>query len=461
MARKSRLTLWQERLAEISSSPPEIFDKIEPTEETYNTIQMAEGGDLGAIRQINSELYGAYIGAKAMNPALSYFIKLGLDRGDCEAARLALCCFANFDEAIDLFPAAMSILATDEDKPLRDAMTVKEIIVRAEKDKDYVCAIERLAPLDTLGAAYARVFIGHKIALSLGERDGAVAAAKAMGIESVMHLPVFDADGTESASGDCEGLRIVASALTEIKNDGWRDFWLKATYEYADKYLGGDLSAVIENISAAVEQRCDYPRKKLHLLALKKYLLDSTQDADDEDYNLLADKCRFDGHSFNFDDTDERDRIIKEAIYTSSREEREANMTAERLGTVIDHVKNRYSFKAGLSNHTKRAFRHIWSITLSIESDTDQPPKFGTMNIDERRYVAQRCGAELEQKRKLSQIICSGEITVNDRICPIEADLLLDIAYVSTTKCGHCDVRIQKAEKLDNYLVMKCLLIIY
>ena len=419
MARKSRLTLWQEHLAEVSRCPKEIFDKIEPNEDTFDTVEMAESGDAQAIRKIVDKLYKAYAGEEELNPALEYFIRLGLEIKDELCARAAIKCFLACDEPIDIVGEAIEILG---DSALTYSARVKKIIIDFVQDGKGDEAIKALAAMEGDLADYARIFISGQGAVS-------------------------NSDG---------GIEAMARALGLIMLDEWRDFWLKAVYEYSREHLGGELSAIIEKMIAAVKDRCPYPRKKMHLLALTRYAYEVGKASADE-YEAIKEECRFDGHEIGTDTQE----LIKEAVYASSREERLTAKNAARLGAVMRHVKNRYVIDAQLGEHTKRATKHIWKLTLSIESETQKVPSFGILHIDERRYAPMRCGQELEIQRKLSQVICSGEVTVNDRICPIEADLILDITYVSTTKCGSCEIIVKNTSREGKHLVMDCIVMIY
>ena len=199
----------------------------------------------------------------------------------------------------------------------------------------------------------------------------------------------------------------------------------------------------------------------MHLLALKKYFLDTVGDVDDAEYLALEEKCRFEEHVFNLADESMRDAIIKEAVYTSGREELVKKLHLEKFGAVVQHAKNRYSISSTLTNHVKRGSKHVWELTLSIELDEGIAPVFEKLKIDTRRHKVTRGGVTLDQEKKLSQILCSSTVTIDDKVYPLEADLILEIAYVSTTKCETCELKIINTKRIDGYLVMDCVLSIY
>ena len=57
--------------------------------------------------------------------------------------------------------------------------------------------------------------------------------------------------------------------------------------------------------------------------------------------------------------------------------------------------------------------------------------------------------------------MCQGDIKVNDKVCPLEIDLIVDISYVSSTKCEHCEIKIKDTHREGEYLVMRCSVALY
>lgn len=470
MSRKPKPILWRERLEKISECPGEIFDKLEPQEQTFRMIESAESGNTTAIRDTVKALLDAYENDECINPAITYFINLGLCQGDCVCARALLKCIDIFNQPLELIDRAAEVLKdckTQDDDLLIKVAMAKRIMFSALESSEYVKAADALLETDCEFGYYARIFLESKRLAEGGEfnRDAVGAVASKIGAPNIVFLPFLDPSAScdkAIAQSDAEKeLTKISKALGLMRMDDWRDFWLKATYEYAEAFLNGDISAVADEMAAAIEERYDYRDKKLHLLALKKFKMDKADISDDPEYDKLYAECRFDGHVFDVDSDEALGMIIKEAVYSSSRKLRADAVNAARFGTFIEHTKNRFFFSAEMKNHIKRAFKHIWEITISFETESDTPPEFGKLRIDERRYTAKRNGTELPKEKKLSQVFCSGVISINDKTYPIETDLLLDIVYVSTTKCEFCDIQVREFRRDGNYLIMKCCLIIY
>ena len=96
-----------------------------------------------------------------------------------------------------------------------------------------------------------------------------------------------------------------------------------------------------------------------------------------------------------------------------------------------------------------------------METDSDTEPKFGIASIVERNNFVSRGGVTLEKEKKVAQVLCQGDIKVNEKICPLEIDLIVDISYVSSTKCEHCEIKIKDTHREGEYLVMRCSIALY
>ena len=152
---------------------------------------------------------------------------------------------------------------------------------------------------------------------------------------------------------------------------------------------------------------------------------------------------------------------MKDNDHMKTSSETEYCATENPQGEYIRHVKNRYTLDCTLKNHAKRSNRHMWEITLLIKSDGDALPVFQNIKINERRNAVIRAGEISKQEKKRSQIICDGELILNERVSPFVLDLILDIAYVSTTKCENVNIKIRKTERSGEYTVLNCQLYVY
>ena len=463
MSRKTKQLLWEDRLRPISECPGEIFDKFDPSDEFFQTVEIAEGKDCNAVREITSLLFDIYKGEEELNPALIYFAKMGLSLGIKECALILLECISRFNVRFDLFDEALAIINAEETDDHTDTLItkikVKRLIASAGPEADYALLTDTLSEMYDEYSAYARIYLAHRRLADTGSYDTEKisALAVALDVPRIISLPTFLGDGRESDSipsantvKECAALKY---ALGLIDMDEWRDFWLRAIYEYAEAYLDGSLFPFTDEMILAIGDRAYYPEKKIHILAIKKYCLD-LMGSGKREYASLEEECRFERLEFDLSTEEERDRVIREAVYTDSVKKREERSFELKLGTVIPHTKNRYLLTSTLKNHFKRGNRHMWDITVSIATDSNEPPEFRTAKIRERLREVTRGGVKREAERKLSQVWCAGEIVFGEKRHPFELDLIIDISYVSSTKCEWCDIRIRDYRRNGNYLTI-------
>lgn len=465
MSRKSKLTLWKEELEKISDCPFEIFDNIVPDEEFFSLVESAEKSDVSALTELCERLFDVYKSMDDPNPALIYFVKRGIALESEKCAVIALKCIDCFNAHFDLLDGVCRILSgSDIDVSELTVMAgLKSVILSATSDADYNSLFNELKQIGGRGADIAHIYLASRMQSSVGsyDEDCTDRIADELGIPRVVTLPVFGGNKAEKECAnqkkECEVLR---EALELLDMNEWRDFWLQVVYEYADKYLQMNLSPFAEAIADAIRARCSYPDKKLHVLALEGYMIDKCGKTDAEEYNRLYRECRFEGHRCDMSG-EERDEIIKSAVYTSGKEEREKKQLLEKLGNVIVHTKNRYFLCATMENHQKRGNKHMWETRISIESPHKNPPDISISRITDRLNEASRCGVTLEREKKLSQVITRGEIKLHDKTSPFEMDLILDISYVSSTKCEYCEIKFKDQQRVGNYLVMTSVITIY
>ncbi len=470
MSRKTKLDLWIERLEQISACPKDIFKTIEPDEKLFLAIENADRGDVCSVRELVLSLYEIYKNEEQLNASLLHYAKKGLELGDKDCARIALKLISAFNTGFELLENVLALLdGEDKDENTERLITkvmVKRIIASATPDADYKQLTDILSEMYDEYSAYARIYIASRRLTYTGyyDKEKVDALAAALDVPRVITLPVFNGgercgDATVSVNSVKEHSAL-RYALGLIDMDEWRDFWLRAIYEYSEIHLDGNLLPFTNEMLTAIDGRSEYPRKNLHKLAIKKYYLDLTGGGKSE-YTALESECKFDGLEFDISGEEERDAVIKEAVYTDSATERERHAAASRLGTEIIHAKNRYSLTATVKNHLKRGNKHMWPITLSIQTSQDTPPVMGPIRISERRHEVSRGGISLKADRKLSQVLCRGDIVIGDKAHPFEVDLVLDISYVSSTKCEWFDVKIRESNRMGDYLVINGAISIY
>ena len=470
MSRKSKLTLWKEKLEQISDCPGEIFNIIEPDEELFLKIENAERGEISSIKELATSLYETYKNEEELNAALLYYARRGLELGDRDCAVIALRCISRFNTHFELLDDVLALVDDGQNDGHIDRLItksrVKRIIASATPDADYEMLTSTLSEMYDEYSAYARIYLASQRLKDTGYYDSEKtdALAIALDVPRVITLPVFLGD--KECAKEVISINNVTEhsamkyALGLIDMDEWRDFWLRAIYEYSEKYLDGNLLPFASEMIDSISERSEYPKKKLHKLALRKYIFDLTGSGRSK-YTSLETECRFDGIEFDISTEDGRDEVIKEAVYTDSAKERVEHLAVARLGRLIVHTKNRYSLTATLNGHIKRGSKHLWPVTLSMLTSQDTPPVLTSTRITERRHEVKRGGITLEPDKKVSQVLCAGEIIIGDKPHPFEADLVLDISYVSTTKCEWFDIKIKELERLGDHLVMHAMICIW
>ena len=463
MSRKTKLDLWIDKLEQISDCPRDIFKKIEADEKLFLTVENADKGDLDAIKELATSLFKEYNSEDELNAALLYYVKKGVSLADRDCALIALKLISAYNTAFELLDEVLALIDGEEKdentERLITKVKVKRIIASAMPGADYKLLTDTLAEMYDEYSAYARIYLASRRLADTGsyDKEKVDALAAALDVPRVITLPVFHGgnnDGCANVSvNSVKEHSAMRYALGIIDMDEWRDFWLRAIYEYAEMYLDGNLLPFTNDILAAIDGRSEYPRKKLHKLAIKKYYLDLTG-AGKNEYAALDAECRFDGLEFDISSEEDRDGAIREAVYTDSKMERQRHIAASRLGTQIIHAKNRYSLITTVKNHLKRGNKHVWPLTISILTNQDTPPIMGPIRIRERRHEVSRGGITLRADKKLSQVLCRGDIVIGEKAHPFEIDLVLDISYVSSTKCEWFDVKIREYSRMGDYLII-------
>ena len=458
------------KVEKLSDCPVEFLYKIEPDEDIFAKIQAADRGDVFVIRELSQLTYDVYKDDCEMNPAMLYFARLGAERSDPVCALTLLKCIERFDGRYDLADGAINTLnGTEyygEAQEIISRIKVQQNIYKARHESDYDAVDEALSNMCDNRSSYARLYVESQRLINTGSYDKAKinALAESLDVPSVPTLPVFTASSVtdenftpSNPKKECETMRF---ASTLIRTDEWRDFWLRALYEYVTIYLDGDISTIAEDIQSAVMQRCEYPKKKLHLLAIKK-LLSASDNDENTKYQSLINECRFNGLDPTVCEGDALLETVKDIVYTDSAKVRQDLILAIKLGDEIQHVRNRYFLEATLKDHMKRGNRHLWDLTLSIKTELDTPPTISICKITATKNDVSRNGCTLDKERKLTQVLCRGELQSGEKVYPFELDLILDISYVSSTKCELCEIKFKEYHREGEYLALDSTIFIY
>lgn len=432
MSRKSKITMLRDRLELLSGCPGDILNILDPSEEDIFAISEAERGDVDATRSISARLWELSKSESDAPEALFYFLTKGLELGDAVCAELAVRSVVKFNYRFELLETALAILGSNAEMLLGDVITmakIKAIIYRADLGTAPEGSHNELLSLDPQMAEYLGAYLDAKA----GADD-----AKSR----------YNTD-------------MLKRAISLVDMDEWRDLWLIEAYEYSMHHLGGDLLEFADEMLRAIEARAKYPRRDLHILAFKRCLAELGVKYTIEECEYLEKLCRFYCGEAHLDTKEERDALIREAVYTSGKRERALCRMRSAVGAEMLHERNRYSLTMTLSNHQKRASRHQWESVISIRTNENSPPRFTPIPIVDRRAEIERNGVSLEKEKKLSQLFCKGELQLTDRTHPLELDLIIDISYVSATKCNTCEIRINRYKRLGDFIVMQVTVSVY
>ncbi len=471
MSRKSKKTLDLERLASISRCPDDLFYKVDANDELFETIKDAESGNEAALSDILNILSDAYMQDSIPNKALLYFIDRCIQYGSRSVLRLLIEYADRYNDGIDVLSNAEQLPYFEES--IRDVYPIYERIIF--KKLLYIVGlpdpdIDRfMSTLHTLSEEYhipGELYLMSAMTKSGRDidRERLAELTQKCGISGAEALPCFKGVRTDSTvyTDINSMLTAVKNMLDSVVSDNWCNFRLVMIYEYAEVFMNGDYSYIAKFAAEETAKRKYSGNRTLHELAWWKYAL-SKISGNDERYasyseicRILTDKYHFEGGSELPQTDDEITALMREAIYMSAKEEKEKNDENIKLGNVIRHTKNRYSLSATLSGHGKRLNKHMWSTTLSIETELDSLPEISELKIIDVRNSIIRGGVKIDTDKHTTQVILKGEIRTHDMRSPFEVDLILDMSYVSASKCSYSEIKIRKAIKTGNYLTMIC-----
>ena len=459
MSRKARLTVYRDRLEAISECPGTVFNELNPTDVILELIEKAEAGDRDSIDILVMELYKRARENESHSDAMIYFLKKGLALASPLCGLIAVSYIDFFNSDFDLLDAALeSISGSDNTEAYLDAAErarIKRIIAAPSRECDFDALRAELTERKprTLGAVMLYLAAKERCYKGAPVTDEVHGIAADEGLGEIMLLPTF------GGRCECERLRTpddserqcrLLNAIYRLYDSReWQDFWLTIMYEYAVIYLCKDLSAFIESMLAIVSARRAYREKPMHELALKRYAEEHGLGYTREECDELEKICRFNG--LQIPETVEE--LVREAVYAVA-----PPPCCGEYSTVCDaeiqHERNRYTITMTLNEHKKRASRHQWDALIAIRTDEDEPPTIEPVPIVEMRAQISRNGVTLEKEKKAAQVLCAGEIRIGDKTSPLELDLILDISYVSLTKCTHCSVKIERYKRQGAYLIM-------
>ncbi len=479
MARKSRDTILREKLTAISQCPYDIFKHSEDSEELFELISASESGDSLATAKLIEMLYPPALADESVSLALLYFMDKAIALGVHSVAPTVIdYCYAK-NVGYSLATRAISLLQStvgipDEIKARVIPLGAKIAVANASEICSYKELISDMAPLSKKEYPLEWLYVLQRARGCIGaELDSEIdELARVLGLEKTVLMPSFCG---ESYSGSvsretCEKeISILTASLTKYESGGWRDLWLRCMYELlecCDKY---DKRPIAESVIAISESRSYYKKHSLHTLAWCSYLLDFLPVGTpafytmSERYRKLRDRCAFEGIDPHITSDDERYALMRECVYLSTKEEQIHAVQEAELGFRIMHKKNRYVLECDLHGHGKRGRMHFWDATISIEASGENPapPKIDKLTVSETKHVIERGGAVIDRGKTSSQAICYSEITVDEVRHPFEVDLILDISYISSVKCGEGEIRVLEHTVEDGQIVMKCQIFLY
>ena len=457
MSRKAKLTIYRDRLEAISMCPSTIFNNFEPSDDDFDTVRRAEAGDLAAIEAISSLLFNIYSTASEPNSALIYFLSMGLANGSAECAAKMIRVIDRFNTEFSRLSEAIEIVAgTDSAALLSDVIAdarLKGIIAAAKSPEcDFKELSARVDLADTELKCAILLYLAASALRYTGEcdREAVQILAESLGLSSLASLQILGGDGVAKETDTERELAHLKRILNAIDMREWRDLWLAVLYEYARLYLDSDLSKIADTMLAVINSRPEYRDKSLHVLAVKRYMLNRGIGSSDEECEALDKLCRFRGLYLS----EPYDDLIHDAIYSGGSDGVTHLPDGSSHVSELYHERNRYNLTMTLTGHKKRAARHQWDCIISLRTDEDVAPIFREIPITERRAEISRNGITYGKEKKAAQVICQGEIQLGERLSPIELDLIVDISYVSTTKCTHAMIRVERVKREGEYLVM-------
>ena len=480
MARKSRDTIWRERLAHVSGCPSDIFDLLPVSEELISRASLIESCDPISISYLLSLLHTALTNEAVLdevrihgNEAVAYLIKKATSTRERSTAKLALDLMYKTAIGLEFSDLIHSILSEDKEQSRKlSAVTVMRIILGAAEGRSYTQLLPLLTRLETNTSPDVWLY-AFSMTKGIGPANSLCRDySEKLGIPLLPSLSSFGRVEGKAEVSEEKAREYVCRCLEIGKEQfllDYRGFWLRCAYEICAEYLRGDFSLIAKEAFEFSKGSVFCEKKNLYTLVWAQYLLSLSlspeqQQATEATVRGLTNLVHF-NYQMPSPFTEEiRKELMRDAVYTYYSKEKADFKKREALGFIICHARNRYNLSATLEGHTKRGRKHYWESTFSIElsgESAELPLEFAPLSVVVTNNVATRGGARLPYDKTTSQVICTSEITVNGINHPLEIDLILDIAYISSVKCGNGDIYIKEVNFKDGYAVMSCQIYLY
>lgn len=492
--------MMQERLSYVVGCPQDIFSSIPSTEENMRLIVEANNGSAAAASALadmliaDAERHGrctsslSYFVSKACSTVekcsvelclryLSVFVKY---RGGAAAARDCLSfierarssgqSLGDEDELRELLRrAGVRIAVAVADEKLHEARAKKVGVSDIDCD-DILASIPELLELGEADAASVRLFVYAADAARYSEQIRSLVAT--VGIGSVARMILNErGDGCDSAGRECASADDEISRLRELMYsqpvDGWRDFWLRTMYSFVTEYLHREPAAVARDAVVIIEGRESVGECARQALAFARYYLSCCVGTENEEWasqscERLCCRCIYSGVETEMSDEQMRE-LMHRGIYADTSDRAALDDERRRLGNEIVHDRNRLCLTATLDGHGKRGRMHAWSTRLSVRCDLvgGAMPHISSLEVGRVNNSICRGESTIECDRAHCQLILYGEIQTVEMRHPFEADVVIDISYVSAAKCAECEIEVRESYIDGDYFVMDCRLYLH
>ena len=460
MARKSKQTICFEQLCTFSKCPRDIFTTLSPDDNTLSLIRSCEALDPSALTEATEALYRGCI-TDAPTPqksdALVYLCLLGLRAGEESCLSLLTRYIDRTENSTELLYSLRTPLGGD-DEALSARLEAKAAISQAARcGGDYG---ELTSRLDQSPEHLTVMLFIYHITRPKDDRSvkELIDLCKRYDCLSLLSLPAMglgDAVKTPPTDG---AIPLMLKAPSVSTSRDWHDFWLKMLYEDAVTYRGSDYTHFASEAWALMAKREHNKLREHHTLAFLRY---ATKRSDDESlqqkYITLVNKCKFGGDLPDIENDDVVEELIRQAVYTSKPDEKELADKSYRRGIIIQRGKNRFYAEGSLIGHAKRGRKHLWRAIMSFpKANASEAPSFSTFEIEQTSNVITRFGTRVLRDGSSSQIICRSTLYTGDQPHPFMLDFVLDISYVSASKCGSGEICIRSVGEDDEFYLYDC-----
>lgn len=486
--------MMQERLRNIVGCPQDIFSSIQSTDENMRLITEAADGSAVAVSRLADMLIADAERCGRCSSSLAYFISKACSFGEKCSVELCLRFLSVFVEVSGATDAARDCLALiagaraagqsfgneDEISELLRRVRLRiAVAVAAEKLSeaknagastiacdDILGSIPELNELHLADAAQVRLFVYAESAVNYYGQIRSL--AKIVGIDGVGKMLLDDCDGVkpDGVSVDAEMARL-RELLYSQPVDAWRDFWLRTMYRFVAEYLQQEPVSVARDAVIILEDRANVAECARAALAFARYYRSRCVDTEEKEWasrtcERLCRKCIYGGIDTQMSD-DEMRELMHRGIYTDTSDSMALAEERRRLGNEIVHDRNRFCLTATLDGHGKRGKMHVWSTRLSVGRELvgGAMPHISSLEVGRINNAICRGDSTVECDRAHCQLILYGEIQTVEMRHPFEADVVIDISYVSAAKCAECEIDVRESRIDGDYFVMDCKLYLH